>query len=130
MTGDEQGIAEITRDDREGIDVIRVGGEVDLTNADAVQAAVEATRSASVVLDLTRVAYLDSSGIRAIDRGHRHLVAGRRTLVIVSPPETAADWTFRVAGFKSELLVSSLEAALTVVEGHGRPERAPSDPAA
>ncbi len=113
MTADEQGIVEITRDDRKGLDVIRIGGEVDLTTADAVQAAVEATQSASVVLDLTRVAYLDSSGIRAIDRGHRHLVAGRRTLFIVSPPDTAADWTFRVAGFKSELLVSSLEAALS-----------------
>ncbi len=113
MTGDEQGIVEITRDDREGVDVIRIGGEVDLTNADAVQAAVEATQSASVVLDLTRVAYLDSSGIRAIDRGHRHLAAGRRALLIVSPPDTAADWTFRVAGFKSELLVTSLDAALT-----------------
>jgi anti-anti-sigma factor len=113
VTGDEQGIVDITRDDREGIDVVRIGGEVDLTNADAVQAAVEATQSDSVVLDLTRVAYLDSSGIRAIDRGHRHLVAGRRTLVIVSPPDTAADWTFRVAGFRSELVVSSLEAALT-----------------
>jgi anti-sigma B factor antagonist len=120
MTGDEQGIVEITRDDRDGVDVIQIGGEVDLTNADAVEAAVEATRSASVVLDLTRVAYLDSSGIRAIDRSHRRLVAGSRALLIVSPPETAADWTFRVAGFKSELLVSSLEAALaTVLETHG-----------
>jgi anti-anti-sigma factor len=113
MTGDEQGIVEITRDDREGVDVVRIGGEVDLTNADAVRAAVEATRTAAVVLDLTRVAYLDSSGIRAIDLGHRHLLAGRRSLLIVSPPDTAVDWTFRVAGFKSELLVASLDAALT-----------------
>lgn len=112
MTHDGQGIVEITRDDRDGVDVVRVGGEVDLTNADAVRAAVEATRSAAVVLDLSRVAYLDSSGIRAIDRGHRRLAADRRTLLIVAPPETAVDWTFRVAGFKSELLVPSLEAAL------------------
>ncbi len=113
MTGD--GIVEITRRDRNGIDVIQVGGEVDLTNADAVQAAVEATRAPSVVLDLTDVSYLDSSGIRAIDRGHRHLVADNRALLIVSPPDTPADWTFRVAGFKSDLLVPSLDAALASV---------------
>jgi anti-anti-sigma factor len=113
------GIVEITRDDRDGVDVIRVGGEVDLTNADAVQAAVEATRADSVVLDLSRCAYLDSSGIRAIDRGHRHLLAGRRALVIVSPPGTPADWTFRVAGFKADLLVSSLDAALANVPAVG-----------
>jgi anti-anti-sigma factor len=109
------GIVEITRDERDGVDVVRVGGEVDLTNADAIQAAVEETRSASVVLDLTGVAYLDSSGIRAIDRIHRDLHAGRRTLLIVSPPDTPADWTFRVAGFRSDLLVTSLDAALASV---------------
>ena len=72
----------ITRDDRDGVDVIQLDGEVDLTNADSLLAAVEATRSASVVLDLSLVAFLDSSGIRAIDRGHRHLNAdGRKETV-------------------------------------------------
>ena len=71
----------ITRDDRDGVDVIQLDGEVDLTNADSLLAAVEATRSASVVLDLSLVAFLDSSGIRAIDRGHRHLTADGRALL-------------------------------------------------
>jgi anti-sigma B factor antagonist len=109
------GIVDITRDDRDGVDVVRIAGEVDLTNADAIHAAVEETRSSCVVLDLTRVGYLDSSGIRAIDRIHRDLHAGRRRLLIVSPPDTPADWTFRVAGFKSELLVPTLDAALASV---------------
>lgn len=124
MTPDERGIVGITRADREGVDVVRVVGEVDLTNADAVRDAVEATRAASVVLDLTRVAYIDSSGIRAIDRGHRHLLARQRTLVVVAPPDTAAGWTFRVAGFRPGLVCATLEAALTAalrVPGAGRP---------
>ncbi len=108
----ENGIVAINRDDRDGVDVIQLDGEVDLTNADAVLAAVEATLSPSVVLDLTRVGYLDSSGLRAIDRGHRHLTADGRSFFIVSPPDTPADWTFRIAGFGSEWLAASLDAAL------------------
>lgn len=110
MTGN--GIVDISRGDEDGVDVVRVEGEVDLTNADAVQEAVEATRTRAVVLDLTRVAYLDSSGIRAIDRGHRRLVSEQRSLFIVSPPDTPAGWTFRVAGFRTDMLLASLDAAL------------------
>ena len=106
------GIIDIFRGEAEGVDVVRVEGEVDLTNAEAVQQAVQATRTPSVVLDLTRVAYLDSSGIRAIDRGHRQLVAEQRALLIVSPPDTPADWTFRVAGFRADLVFASIDAAL------------------
>ena len=111
MSGD--GIVDISSDARDGVAVIHVEGEVDLTNADAVQLAVESTSTPSVVLDLTRVAYLDSSGIRAIDRGYRCLTSENRSLFIVSPPDTPADWTFRVAGFSGEMLAASLEAALT-----------------
>jgi anti-sigma B factor antagonist len=96
----------------EGVDVIRVTGEVDLTNAEEVRQAVEATTTLSVVLDLTRVAYLDSSGLRAIDHCHRHLVSDQRALLIVSPPETASDWTLRVAGFDRSIVLDSLDAAL------------------
>ena len=123
MTGD--GIVGVSRDHRNGVDVVRVRGEVDLVNAEAVQTAVEATRTSVVVLDLTGVAYLDSSGLRAIDRGHRNLTTGsrtlvivpggaasKRTLVIVSAPDSPAGWTLRVAGFRSDLLVASLDAAL------------------
>ena len=102
----------IVSDDVSGVDVVRLTGEVDLTNADDVQRAVEATTSVSVVLDLSQVAYLDSSGLRAIDRGHRHLVTERRALLIVSPPATASDWTLRVAGFDRAIVLDDLEAAL------------------
>lgn len=116
----DDGIVDISRTDVDGIDVVRIEGEVDLTNADAVQLAVEATRTPSVVLDLTRLAYLDSSGIRAIDRGHRHLASEHRSLYIVSPPDTPADWTFRVAGFRGEMLLASLDAALASATARAR----------
>lgn len=103
---------DITSSHVDGIDVVRVEGEVDLTNADGVHDAVLATSAPTVVLDLTSVAYLDSSGIRAIDQAHRHLAGDERTLLIVSPPETAADWTLRVAGFDRAIVFESLAAAV------------------
>ena len=121
----EDAIADITRHDRDGVSVLEVEGEVDLTNAAALELAVEGIAGA-VVLDLSRVAYLDSSGIRAIDRGHRHLAREQRPLLIVSPPDSPSDWTFRVAGFDRTTILDSVEAALAAVSG-GRTEEAGFD---
>jgi anti-anti-sigma factor len=103
---------DISRSEVDGVDVVMVEGEVDLTNADGVHDALVATSAPTVVLDLTAVAYLDSSGIRAIDQAHRHLAADERALLIVSPPETPAEWTLRVAGFNREIVLESLDAAV------------------
>lgn len=104
---------DITSADAGGITVLTVTGEIDLTNADVLQRAVDRTSANSVVLDLSRVAYLDSSGIRALDRSRRRLHSDARSLVIVSPSDTPSGWTFRVAGFGEGLVVESVEAALT-----------------
>ena len=71
--------------------------------------------SPTVVLDLSRVAFLDSSGIRAIDRSRRRLVSQERSLLIVSPPDTPSAWTLRVAGLANDLVCESLDAALAAV---------------
>jgi anti-anti-sigma factor len=103
---------DISRSHVDGVDVVMVEGEVDLTNAEGVHDALVATSAPAVVLDLTAVAYLDSSGIRAIDQAHRHLAGDERALLIVSPPETPADWTLRVAGFNRAIVLESLDAAV------------------
>ena len=105
-------IVGVSVDRVKGVDVVTVGGEVDLTNADEVHDAVVVTTASAVVLDLTSVAYLDSSGIRSIDRAHRRLQADERRLLIVCPPDTAADWTLRVAGFNRAIVHESRDAAL------------------
>lgn len=110
---------DISRSHAEGVDVVVVEGEVDLTNADGVHEAVIATSAPAVVLDLTAVAYLDSSGIRAIDQAHRRLASGERSLLIVCPPDTAADWTLRVAGFDRAIVLESLDAAVASATARG-----------
>lgn len=111
MTGDD-GVFDIATSRSDGVSVVSVTGEIDLTNADAMQAAVEGTATPVVVLDLSAVTFLDSSGIRAIDHARRDLLAGERALVVVSPPDTPSAWTLRVAGFDPGLVAESLDAAL------------------
>ena len=110
MSDDDPGF-DIASAQAGGIATVTVAGEIDLTNADALEEAVTGTTAPAVVLDLTHVAYLDSSGIRAIDRSRRRLVSETRSLVIVSPRDTPSSWTFRVAGFDGELVVESMDEA-------------------
>ena len=100
---------DVVRDQRDGLAVVTVSGEIDLTTSDLLQGSIERTTSSTVVLDLSRVAFLDSSGIRAIDRSRRHLASQGRALRIVSPPDTPSAWTLRVAGFDRDLVVESLD---------------------
>lgn len=101
----------------DGMAVVTVSGEIDLTTSDSLQGSIERTTSPKVVLDLSRVAFLDSSGIRAIDRSRRRLASRGRSLLIVSPPDTPSAWTLRVAGFDRELVVETLDALLGA-DGH------------
>jgi anti-sigma B factor antagonist len=103
---------QIARDAEGDVVVVRAVGEVDLTNAEALQRAVEETTARGVVLDVSRLAYVDSSGIRAIERGFRSLRSEERSLVVVAPAETAAAWTFRVAGFDDAVMHESVDSAL------------------
>ena len=59
--------------------MVSIEGEVDIHNASAAQDALCAGPPAPLVIDLTRCAFLDSSGIRA-------LVAAERTLDGQGPP--------------------------------------------
>ena len=86
-------------------------GELDLTNAEVLEAEVLRTDHRTVVLDLSKLVFVDSAGIRAIDTVHRQLSGEDRTLIVVAPPGSRAAWTFRVAGFDGRVVCDSLEAA-------------------
>jgi anti-sigma B factor antagonist len=105
----------LSREDVPGLEVVRVEGEVDAANADTLQAALEATRGPAVALDLARVSFLDSAGIRAIEWGVRRILADARSFVIVAPDASAAHWTLVVAGFDRARVLPSVGEALSRV---------------
>ena len=102
---------DITVEATEDADVIRVRGELDLTNVDQLATAVEASAAAKVVLDLTLLLFVDSAGVRAIDAEHARLVRAGRSLLVVAPPSSRAAWTFRIAGFSDDFVLASLDDA-------------------
>jgi anti-anti-sigma factor len=111
MTGES--ILTLVTEHAAGALLLHAAGEVDISNANELARAIVESSAAVVVLDLGEVRYLDSSGIRAIEHAFRRLRSDDRSLLIVSPPDTAAEWTFRVAGFDSALLVESVDIALS-----------------
>ena len=60
---------EVVAPEAEGVAVLAVGGEVDLANADDLALALQApgvADAAAIVLDLSDVTFLDSSGLRVV----------------------------------------------------------------
>jgi anti-anti-sigma factor len=104
----------ISRSESDGVEIVALRGDVDLTNAGLVREAVEATSSESVVLDLTDVAFLDSMAISTFVLGQHELAIDRRALFVVSPPETPSAWTLRVTGVSEAVVCESLDAALVL----------------
>lgn len=98
------------------VDVVELDGELDLASAGVVREALSGTSAATVVVDLGRVVFLDSAGLRALDSGNRELEAAGRTLVLVAPAGSRAAFTFRVAGFQDGTVYESVEDALRMAE--------------
>lgn len=110
----------ISHDQSDGVEIIRLEGDIDLTNADLVREAVGATTSASVVLDLSGVTFLDSMAISTFDGGQQSLASEQRSLVVVAPPETPSAWTIRVTGMRGDVCESLEEALLSALASHAR----------
>ena len=79
--------------------VLALAGELDLTNAGALEERVEqavSTNGVRLVLDLRRVAFIDSAALHVLFRGARGLSKERFGLVI--EPASAISRTFEIVG--------------------------------
>jgi anti-anti-sigma factor len=91
-------------------------GELDIAGVPAVEAALaelEAARPPAIVLDLTRLAFVDSSGMRCVVRAHGRVVgAGGRFAVLAAGGSRVAA-TFELVGLDEHLpIFADLDAAL------------------
>jgi anti-sigma B factor antagonist len=80
-------------------------GELDLYSATALDDAVvaaEGEKWPTICLDLRRLAFLDSAGLRVIMRTHARAEQDGRNLVLRRGPE-AVDRVFRLTGLETEL---------------------------
>jgi anti-sigma B factor antagonist len=83
--------------------IARLTGEIDLSNAESIAAAIAAAvsnQAAAVVLDLSEVDYLDSAGIELIYRLRAKLAARGQALRLVIPSTSPANEALRLAGIE------------------------------
>jgi anti-anti-sigma factor len=86
----------------DGVLTIRLGGEIDLANADQVEAEIEESIDSSVteaVFELSEVEYLDSAGVRVLFVLADRLRTRQIGMRVVAPPGTPAHRVLELAGF-------------------------------
>jgi len=107
--------------------VAHVTGEVDMSNAEEMGATVigaTPNEAQGVVLDLSRVDYLDSAGIYVIYGMRSSLQARGQSLILVIPPSSPVHDSLRLAGAERPGEVAdTVEEALLVIDG--RPTASP-----
>ena len=79
----------VERTSEQGLELIQVEGEVDIATASRLisvlnSSVAEALRS--VVVDLSRVAFMDSTGLALLINAHRRLAMRRKGFAVVCPP--------------------------------------------
>jgi anti-anti-sigma factor len=83
-------LAELEVEERDGAQVARITGEIDLSNVadlgDALAAAV-GEQASGLVLDMSGVRHLDSAGVRMLFELRRRLGARRQELALVVPAD-------------------------------------------
>jgi anti-anti-sigma factor len=101
--------------------VAHVAGEIDMSNAEEMGATVigaTPNEAQGVVLDLSRVEYLDSAGIYVIYGMRSSLHARGQALILVIPPDSPVHDALRLAGAEHPGEVAkAVEDALRVLDG-------------
>jgi anti-sigma B factor antagonist len=72
---------------------LRVAGEIDLATAPQLAVALDAALTSNgqvVVLDLSDVEFIDTSGVRALLDGRRLATERGKELTVIAPPGSAA----------------------------------------
>lgn len=116
-------LATVRVERRGDVQVARVSGEIDMSNAGEVRDRLRAefavgSAEGPAVLDLSEVGYLDSAALALLDDLARSFGATRRTWVVVAPSASIARRTIALAGLDEGLSVSEdLDTALSGARG-------------
>lgn len=109
-------LADVRFEEREGTTVVRIGGEVDLSNAWSVALSIResiSNQQVRVTLDLTGVRYLDSAGIRVLFDLARRLADRDQRLLLVLPADAPIRRTLEVSSLMSQVpMTETLDTAV------------------
>jgi anti-anti-sigma factor len=114
-------LANVIVETRGDVQVVRLAGEVDISNALRLQADISAivpNDAAGLVLDLSATDYLDSAGIRMLFELHGRLSDRRQRLAAVVPEDSLIRGSLLVTEVDQALaLRPTLGEAVTAVRG-------------
>ena len=87
--------------------LVWLSGEVDLSNVEGLEAQIEDTiaDARDVVIDLTAIEFIDSRGLRLLNRVASSVGGRDGTLVVVAPPNCVARSVLDMTGMSQELTV-------------------------
>jgi anti-sigma B factor antagonist len=108
-------LARVVFEDRNGVRVAAIIGEVDVSNAGEVASAFSdlSGLSAGLVIDLSGLDYLDSSGIALLHDLALRLRERFQRLIVVSPPSTPPRRVLELTALDSQtLILDELEIAI------------------
>jgi anti-sigma B factor antagonist len=79
----------VERTSRDGVELVLVEGEVDIASASRLISILNASVAEAiraVVVDLTRVGFMDSTGLALLINANRRLALRRKGFAVVCPP--------------------------------------------
>jgi anti-anti-sigma factor len=116
-------LAQVAFEEQGRVVVARLAGEVDLSNAaDLERSMLDAVPNTAegMVVDLSVVSYLDSSGIRMLGEMAERLTWREQRFAVVAPAGSRVRGVLTIAGAESVVpFEDSLDAALDRVRGEG-----------
>lgn len=97
------------------VTIIRVDGEMDVSNATTVHSVLAdalGTADAGLVMDLSRVGFIDSSSVSLVLNVAYELGQRRRSFCVVAPQGCHVRRVLELMGLADEAIEESLESAL------------------
>src|SRR5215217_848873 len=101
-------IAELSVDQEHRVVLVRLRGEIDLSNAEAVRLQIEEAvpnHAIGLIVDLSLVRYLDSSGVRLLFELARRLERRQQRLVTVAEEDSPVYEILEMVGANERLNV-------------------------
>jgi len=98
----------VTREDQDGVGIVRATGELDLATASQLVRAIAlaaGARRPRVLVDLAAVEFCDSAGLRALLGAAREVEARAGRLVVAVTPGGPVDRLLEIAGLREFLHV-------------------------
>src|SRR4029077_20100645 len=110
-------LAEIELLDGDGLRIVAVAGELDISNVDALKQVILGTsnQTLGVVVDLSATVYIDSSTLGLLFNLRQGLRRRGQVLCVVSTPGSSIRRVFELAGFDHEHTYERREAAIAAI---------------